>query len=228
MKRAPKIVVSLLGVLALVTGAAWTWFFLGVPAEAVAASTAPLPPAAAVPGASAERYPKQGESQCGAYSLAEGLRVLTGATVTGAELVPVVMQQFSWSDTLTGTMPWKIAEEARRRGIPAVEHTARAADPGARLDVLRRHLAAGRPVVLLYESERGSQHFVLAVGYTSEGFQLYDPNFRVPISDMSKTVDENGPEVVGNRTMPSDELLTRWSKGGIAGLYTWWYVPLGK
>lgn len=216
----------LLAVLALLVGAAWVVAFRALAHEERPAGGAPLPPAAEARGARLPRCAKQTENHCGAYSLAFALGA-AGVTATGAELVPRVSHEVSWSETLTGTMPWKIREEALRRGVPAREWTARALAPEERLVAVKRHISRNRAVVLLIESERRSQHFVLAVGYAADGVRLYDPNFEVAKGDPSLTRDANGEEP-GNRTLPDETLLAMWAKGGIAGLYTWWYLPIGE
>lgn len=225
MRRSTKILCAVVLVLAASVGGAWLGFYLGVPAEEGVLDPQATP-AVHLKGADAARFAKQGENQCGAYSLAEGLR-LRGVSVTGAELVPRVAHEISWSETLSGTMPWKVIEEARARGVLADGYTARGVAPERRLDVLRFHLRQGRPVILLLESERRSQHFVLLVGYGTDGFFEYDPNFTADPKDPTRTVDENGEALPGNRTLSPERLLEMWGKGGIAGLYTWWYVPLG-
>ncbi|HBP17591.1 MAG TPA: hypothetical protein DEA08_07350 [Planctomycetes bacterium] len=182
-----------------------------------------LPAAASVTSA-ALAWPKQGKNQCGAYSLALALRVY-GHEAEGADLVDVVSHRLSWSEALSGTLPWKIQGELSRRRLTRETFTAAGHPAQDRLGPVRAHLAAGAPVLLLIESERGSQHYVLALGYSSAGLDLYDPNFTPDPARPEVTLDDNG-ERPGNRTLSEARVLELWSRGGGGGLYRWWYLPV--
>lgn len=187
----------------------------------------PLPadlPAAASVASGARSWPKQGRNECGAYSLAQALRV-HGRAAEGADLVGVVSHRLSWSEALSGTLPWRIQAELARQGLTRQAFSAGAHPRERRLDCLRRHLAAGAPVLFLVESERGSQHYVLALGYSAAGVDLYDPNFAPDPAQPERTLDDNGARP-GNRTLSEEDLLDLWSRGGGAGLYRWWYLPV--
>lgn len=187
----------------------------------------PLPqglPAAASVTSGTLAWPKQGKNQCGAYSLALALR-LHGHAAEGADLVGVVSHRVSWSEALSGTLPWKIQGELSRLRLTREAYTASGHPAERRLAPVRAHLAAGAPVLLLVESERGSQHYVLALGYSAEGVDLYDPNFAPDPARPDQTLDDNGARP-GNRTLSEAALLALWSRGGGAGLYRWWYLPV--
>jgi len=184
---------------------------------------ADLPESASV-GSGALAWPKQGKNECGAYSLALALRV-RGRAAKGADLVGVVSHRLSWSEALSGTLPWKIQAELARQGLTRQAFSAGAHPRERRLDSLRAHLAQGAPVLFLVRSERGSQHYVLALGYSPEGVDLYDPNFAPDPERPARTLDDNGARP-GNRTLSDEALLGLWSGGGGGGLYRWWYLPV--
>ena len=205
---------------ALLLGALYAVLYLQPQREALPAEL----PAGAGVTSGALSWPKQGKNECGAYSLALALR-LSGREAEGADLVEVVSHRLSWSEALSGTLPWKIQSELARQGLTRQTFSAAGHPRERRLDLLRRHLAAGAPVLFLVESERGSQHYVLAVGYSPEGIDLYDPNFTRDPARSERTLDDNGARP-GNRTLSEEALLGLWSGGGGGGLYRWWYLPV--
>jgi len=191
--------------------------------------TAVAPREASVEGASgAVAWPKQTEEHCGSYALAAAIGLATGGreAPAGEALAPVVSHEVSWSARLSGTLPWRITGVAARRGLLGAAYTARAAPQDRRLDLLKAHIAAGRPTIVLYESERATQHYVVVVGYGPGAVHLYDPNWLPSPQDARRTEDGNGA-APGNVTLGDDLFLARWARGGIAGLYTWWYFPVG-
>ncbi len=184
-----------------------------------------LPPAAAV--RCQGPFPKQGPDECGAYSLAVGLRAIGAASPSPREMVARVSHTVPGCSSLSGTLPWRLGDELERRGLGGAQRTAFDHPPERRLDALRQHLAVGRPVLVLIESERGTQHYVLVVGYGPHGFDLYDPNAAAAPDQARRTVDANGRRP-GNRTLSAAELTERWSRGGSLGLFGWWYLPIGS
>jgi hypothetical protein len=204
--------------------AAWVALFVSPEAEA-APAPASLPAAAVVPGAAALPLPKQTPSRCGVYALAVALAARTGDRAAPEALGAALSHDVPLFDGLSGTFPWRIVEEARRRGLDARGCTARGAPPAERIACLRRHIAAGRPVIVLIESERRSQHYVLALGYGPGAVDIYDPAAPADPADPARTLDLNGPRP-GNRTLSDAVLADDWSRGGVVGLFTWWYLPL--
>jgi len=170
-------------------------------------------------------FPKQGPNECGAYSLALGIRLASGQAVEPQSLVRKLSNKLAWSEGLSGTLPWSLVGEARRRGLANRAYSALNVEPARRLDSLRLHLAKGRPVVLLIESERGFQHYVLALGFGPDRIDLYDPNFGADPKASATTLDSNGLRP-GNRSLSASELTDLWSRGGLLGLFGWWYLPL--
>jgi hypothetical protein len=208
------------GLAMLALAGAWLALFLQ-PGTEPAPSSLPVASAVELPG----ELPKQGPNECGAYSLALGLRA-HGVEADPVALVERVSQQFAWSDGLSGTLPWRILEVLAEQGLGGTEFTARGVDPALRLDLVRAHLAQGRPVIVLIESERGSQHYVLAVGFREGELDLYDPNAEAVEERPNLTQDQNGARP-GNRSVPTGDFLEYWGEGGLLGLYGWWYVPVG-
>ena len=145
---------------------------------------------------------------------------------SGESLVNVIGNDFSWSETLSGTMPWRLLSEARARGIAGRSCTARAVPEERRLDCLRAELARGRAVIVLLHSGEG-QHYVVVEGFAADEIHIYDPAWTASVERRSETVDGNGPKP-GNRTIAGGEFLRMWARGGIAGLYGWWYAPMSR
>ena len=189
----------------------------------LASTPGDLPPQASVaPTTSA--FAKQGPDQCGAYSTALGLSLL-GHPALGPDMVQEISHAVQGSRSLSGTFPWAIRRAVRQRDLDDRACTARNLPRDQRLAALCSHLADNQPVVVLIESERGSQHYVLALGYSLTGVDIYDPNHDADPDHPDRTRDDNGPRP-GNRTLDRDAFLDLWSRGGGAGLYTWWYLPL--
>jgi hypothetical protein len=184
---------------------------------------APLPAAASV-AAIPSSMPKQAPNQCGAYSLAFALRT-HGEAADPKALAALVWHDAAF-DALSGTLPWRIEAQLEQRGLTSQACSARAAPRERRLDLLRAHLAAGTPVILLIESERGMQHYVVALGYAAADVHIYDPNAEAA-DDPASTRDQNGT-LPGNLSVPADTLLAQWERGGGGGLYTWWYLPVAR
>jgi hypothetical protein len=183
-----------------------------------------LPPAATATGL-LDVFPKQGPNQCGAYSLAFAMRARGEDDVDPAGMVDRVSHRVSWSEALSGTLPWKLSAELEARGFSGRQLTASGLSTDRRLDLLRGHLAEGAPVLVLIESERRTQHYVLVVGYAADRIDVYDPNAEADAERPEQTRDLNGG-LPGNLSLDPATFADQWSRGGGGGLYRWWYVPI--
>ncbi len=186
-----------------------------------------LPAEAWPPGfAALTEFPAQGPNQCGAYSLALALHGLTGQEPDRSALVNELVEVVSWSEALTGARPWTLVDAVRTRQLGEQGCSASDVPEARRLDLVRKHLAAGRPVILLLESARGIQHYVLALGYYPGHVALYDPAADRTAAPDGQTLDLNGT-LAGNRSLTEGQLLALWARGGALGLFRWWYLPVG-
>jgi predicted double-glycine peptidase len=170
-------------------------------------------------------FPKQGKNECGAYSVSLGFQLKTGVAVDPKAMVGKVSQQLSWSEALSGTLPWKLQEEAKKRGLSDKCYTASKWTAEQRVELLKSHVVNNNPVVVLIESERGHQHYVLLVGFSEKTLYFYDPNIAATAATPDRTKDLNGP-LPGNHSLSEAQFLTLWGQGGLIGLYKWWYLPI--
>jgi hypothetical protein len=205
-------------------GAVWLWLYCSAVQEALPKTAAPRQAfIGSVKGIRA--FPKQGKNECGAFSLAFGIQLKTGVKIDPEAVVKRVSQQFSWSETLSGTLPWRLLREAELRGLSAINYTARSLSDGQRMEILKSHIARDAPVLILIENERAAQHYVLLVGYRDKELFFYDPNVEALESSPGLTRDLNAL-LPGNRSLTEAEFLAHWSQGGLFGLYRYWYFPM--
>lgn len=200
---------------------------------AAAFSIADAPHSEGQPGAAAVSvppglaYPKQGPDQCGAYSLALALHLRDGGPLDPAALVARVSHEVPGSRALSGTLPSNIAAELARRGFRDQAFTAGRLPKEQRLSALKQALSEGHPTLVLIESERGIQHYIVALGYRQGSIDIYDPNFEADVARPGFTKDQNQNRP-GNRSLSEEAFYEAWSKGGTLGLYRWWFLPVRR
>ena len=171
-------------------------------------------------------FPRQGANECGAYSLAFGIASVTGREIDPEAVVARVTNKVFWSEAASDTLPRDIVAEARREGLSGEDWSAASGTPELRRLRLAGHLRAGRPCMVLIESDRGIQHYVLVVGIDGREVHLYDPNADPSQSDeLTPDLNEERP---GNRSLSHARFEEVWSAGGVLGLYRYWYFPLGR
>jgi hypothetical protein len=170
-------------------------------------------------------FPKQGPNECGAYSAAVALELSGLPAPSPRAMVAEISDLFAASEALSGTRPWRLCEALSQRGFRAEGAAADHLEGDARLDLLRSEIAAQRPVIALVESDRGAEHYVVVVGYRPGQVDLYDPNVAADPSRPGVTGDLNGA-LPGNRSESSARFAARWGRGGMLGLYRFWYLPL--
>lgn len=172
-------------------------------------------------------FPKQGPNECGAFSLSYGLKLVLNQPNAPKEMVSKVSHSFSWSEGLSGTVPWKITKEAGANGLQSRHYSALSELPEQRLALLCQHIDEQSPVLVLINSDRGIQHYILVVGFDEDAIHIYDPNLEADKDDPERTIDQNGAKA-GNRSYSWGRFQEVWGQGGMIGLYRWWYLPLKK
>lgn len=172
-------------------------------------------------------FPKQGPNECGAFSLSYGLKLTLSKENAPKDMVSKVSHNISWSEGLSGTVPWKITTEAGENGLSPNHYSAASHPPEKRLEILCQHVSQQTPVIALINSDRNIQHYILVVGYDEESIHIYDPNIEADAKVKERTIDQNG-SAPGNRTYTRARFQEVWGQGGMLGLYTWWYLPLKR
>ncbi|MDF1667017.1 MAG: papain-like cysteine protease family protein [Planctomycetota bacterium] len=173
------------------------------------------------------QFPKQGPNECGAFSLSYGLKLVLNQENNPKDMVGKVSHSVAWSEGLSGTVPWKITAEAAAQGLQAQQYSALSHPPDQRLGLLCHHVSEQSPVIVLINSDRGVQHYILVVGFDEESIHIYDPAIDAEKGIGDKTADQNGSKA-GNRSYTRARFQEVWGQGGMVGLYRWWYLPLKK
>jgi hypothetical protein len=201
--------------------ATWSWLYFSPALEIP--SERKLPAQAQVQWADPPMF-KQGEDECGPYSLDLAIRVC-GQRARAQDLVDELKLTVPGIRALTGTPPWRLRDALCQRGLSAGACSARAHPKGQELRALEEHLSLGSPVLVLIQSPRGFQHWVVALGYGPDSIDFYDPGHDAEPENPDQTKDENGPRP-GNLSWSKELFREHWSRGGAIGLYHWYYIPL--
>ncbi len=136
------------------------------------------------------------------------------------------MKELPWKLPGGYTHPRALESLIQKQGVATQVFDAGSLNDEEKIRFLQQQISAGSPVILLtYMYDY--QHYITLLGYDAAqgAFSIYDPVFTRGETGM--TVDENGA-LPGNRTIANDRLLTDWSRGGIAGLYTWYALGIAS
>ncbi len=166
---------------------------------------------------------RQGPNQCGPYAAA----IFVNTFKPTADVQPeLFVEQLPWKLPGGYTHPRALESLIRKRGLKVQAFDAGSLSDEEKIRFLRQQIASGLPVILLtYMYDY--QHYITLLGYdAAQGdFSVYDPVFTRGETRM--TVDENG-ERPGNRNITDAQLLSDWSKGGIAGFYSWYLLSVAQ
>lgn len=210
--------------------ACYAFLYFSVSTEALSATQRQrLGPSATVsyPREHHDGFAKQGPDQSGALSLSLGLLICTEALIAAPQIASEITTEAP-IQRLSGSLPWRMVSFARKHKLATTAYSGRSmSNDKKRLELLKFHLTEDRPVIVLIESPRGIQHYVLVLGYHAGSIDLYDPNCQSSVKQSAKTIDDNG-EFPGNTSYSETEFLQFWRRGGSAGLFTWWYLPLNR
>lgn len=167
--------------------------------------------------ASQDNY-RQGKNDCGPFSAAAVIRILSGKEISSAE----VAKKMLWRSPNRYTLPWGVEDELKKNGVKIEVPNLRWLTDEERLEFLEEQLSLGRPVILMVGVER-YQHYISLLGFDSakSEFYVYDSAFTKGENGLTK--DSNG-KLPGNRNYTFTQLITLWRNGGVAGFYKWYAV----
>lgn len=166
---------------------------------------------------------RQGPNQCGPYAAAMFINTFKPTTDVQSERF---VEELPWKLPGGYTHPRALESLIRKQGLHVQAFNAGALADEEKISFLRQQISSGLPVILLtYMYDY--QHYITLLGYdAAQGeFSVYDPVFTRGETGM--TADENG-ERPGNRNIADGQLLSDWSKGGIAGFYTWYLLSASQ
>ena len=166
---------------------------------------------------------RQGPNQCGPYAAAMFVNTFKPTADVQSERF---VEELSWRLPGGYTHPRALESLLQKQGIKTQAFTAGALSDEEKIRFLKQTISSGYPVILLtYMYDY--QHYITLLGYDSDKkeFSVYDPVFTRGETGM--TLDENG-QLPGNRNISNDQILSDWSKGGIAGFYTWYLLSVAQ
>ncbi len=197
-------------------------YFLGLFRSTPELGSSDIPPQFSLKVASDSNF-RQGTNQCGPFAAAMFVHTFK----SGADNDPLrAVTELPWKLPGGYTHPRALESLIRSRihGLTVQGYDAGLLNDEQKIRFLQQQISSGSPVILLtYMYDY--QHYITLLGYDAdqEEFYVYDPVFSRGETGM--TLDENG-ELPGNRNIAHTQLLSDWSKGGVAGFYTWYLLSV--
>lgn len=161
---------------------------------------------------------RQGYNECGPFSAKAVITILKGKDIPIGEAAG----EIKWRLKNGNTLPWGLEAYLKKNHIFVDTPNFFSVDDSEKIEILKKNLAAGKPVIVLIGLGK-YQHYITLVGYENAYFYVYDSLHTAQDTKKGYTIDSNG-YLPGNKNLSIQSFLKLWSKGGMYGFYSYYGI----
>lgn len=162
---------------------------------------------------------RQTYNDCGPYSIKAVLTIIKEKEPSITE----IKKNLKWRMKNNYSIPWGIEGLIKKHGITIKTPNAKKFTDKKKIILLKQHLAAQSPIIILIGTEKGYQHYITILGYDKTHFYIYDSALGKSKTNGMFTTDLNG-KTTGNNSLTYEKLLRLWKAGGMYGFYQYYLL----